>query len=361
MTVPEISFQDYLEAKAEVDDAALSSVVRRGLLTAVRNVVTEQPGLLRVLDLGTGSGVMVRRLLRDLGVVRSAGTALEICGVDLDAELIQAAGQLCPEGGDQPESGPESRPETGPESGPSSGPASRPETGPESGPSAGSGSVKVEFRVMSVEEALSDASSRELITAHALMDLLPLSATCTAVHNSLVPGGLFYSTINYNGLTRWYPQAEDAEFEQQLLSYYDRSMRRVRSDGCVQDGAASGGRLYEACSAAGLETLAIGGSDWCVFPKTEVDLGAGGRNADDTAGDPNADDRAASGVPAAAYTQGELRLLTWMLRNIYNEGVQKFASKPMDSWMRDRLDCLQHAKLAMVVHHLDLLARRKPE
>ncbi len=326
MTIPEISFPDYLEAKAEVDDAALNAVVRRGLLSATRQVVTRHPGRLRVLDLGTGSGVMVRRLLRDLGVVRSAGTALEICGVDLDAELIQAAGQLCREAGG----------------------------GQETHSSADSGRVKVEFRVMSVEEALSNATSWELVTAHALMDLLPLATTCAAVHDSLVPGGLFYSTINYNGLTRWYPEAEDAEFEQQLLSYYDRSMRRTRSDGCVQDGAASGGRLYQACSAAGLETLALGGSDWCVYPKVHGDGGAQG--VDTGAGDAGT----AGTGPAATYTQGEARLLTWMLRNIYNEGLREFATGLMDAWMRDRLRCLEQSKLVMVVHHLDLLARRRP-
>lgn len=350
MRVPDISFQDYLEAKAEVDDLALNSEVRRSLLSSVRELVTERhgprteatvhQGPLRVLDLGTGSGVMVRRMLRDLGVVRSAGTSLEICGVDLDAKLVEAAGVLCLENGSVP--------------------------GTVSETPADSGSVQVEFRVMSVEEALSTENSRELITAHALMDLLPLAATCAAVRRSLVPGGLFYATINYNGLTRFYPQAVDAEFEQQLLAHYDQSMRRVRDDGCVQDGAASGGRLYEACEGAGLEILALGGSDWCVFPKVEagVDGGVdGGVDFDLDVDVPTAADGggAASGIATPTYTEGERRLLSWMLRNIYNEGVQVFATELMDSWMRDRLHSLQHAKLAMVVHHLDLLARRELE
>ncbi|TVR91255.1 MAG: class I SAM-dependent methyltransferase [Spirochaetaceae bacterium] len=307
MIIPEISFPDYLEAKKEVDDSALNSTVRERLLSAIRHVVTEQTGTLRILDLGTGTGAMVRRLLRDLGSVQSAGMDLEILGVDIDQNLVETAKRLGAE--DWVESGSGSR------------------------HSAGSGEVKIEFRVMSVDKALAKENSCELITAHALMDLLPMAATCAAVHRSLVPGGLFYATINYNGLTRWYPKAEDAEFEQQLLSYYDRSMRRVREDGREQDGASSGGQLYEACSAAGLEVLALGGSDWCVFPK--VDVGT------------------------AAYTGGERSLLAWMLGNIYREGLQEFPASSMDTWMSGRLHCLQQERLAMVVHHLDVLARRR--
>ncbi len=321
MTIPEISFQEYLEAKREVDDSALNSEVRKRLLSGIRDAVTEHSGPLRVLDLGTGTGAMVRRLLRDLGVVRSSGKDLEMCGVDMDAALIETAKALCAEAWAA--------------------------SGLENRRSTGSGEVQIEFRVMSVERALAEENSRELISAHALMDLLPLDETCVAVRKSLVPGGLFYATINYNGLTRWYPKAEDAEFEQQLLSYYDRSMRRVREDGREQDGAASGGQLYEACGAAGLDVLALGGSDWCVFPK--VDVGSGAADGAE----------AQRGIPPA-YTKGELRLLTWMLGNIYKEGLREFTAGQMETWIQDRLACLQQERLAMVVHHLDVLARRRP-
>lgn len=322
MTIPEISFQDYLEAKKEVDNSALNAEVRKRLLSSIRDVVTEHSGPLRVLDLGTGSGAMVRRLLRDLGVVRSSGRDIEIRGVDIDAALIEAAEGLCTDAWVA--------------------------SGLENGRATGSGDVRIEFRVMSVEKALAEESSRELITAHALMDLLPMAATCAAVRRSLVPGGLFYATINYNGLTRWYPKAEDAEFEQQLLSYYDRSMRRVRAGGREQDGAASGGQLYEACRAAGLDVLALGGSDWCVFPKVDVGTGV-------------ADGGEARRGSPAAYTKGEVRLLTWMLGNIYKEGLQEFTADQMEAWIQDRLGCLQQERLAMVVHHLDVLARRRPQ
>jgi SAM-dependent methyltransferase len=323
MTIPDISFQDYLEAKTEVDERALNFEVRRHLLSDIGQWAASNRGPLRVLDLGTGTGAMVRRLVRDLGAVRSAGTALEICGIDLDAELIETAGRLRPTDALE-------------------------EVQDDMDP----GSLAVEFRVVSVEKALSEENSRELITAHALMDILPMAATCAAIRRSLVPGALFYATINYNGLTRWYPQAQDAEFERQLLAYYDRSMRRVRDDGSEHDGAASGGRLYEACSAAGLEVLAVGGSDWCVVPK--VNFGSGNSGGDS----PRGGNSGAGSTPA--YTADEVRFLGWMLRTMYQEGRKEFASGPMDSWMSDRLHCLQQATLALVVHNLDVLARRRP-
>ena len=57
---PSFDFADYLEAKIALDERSLNPDVRRACITRLR---TRQP-VLRWLDAGTGTGAMVRRLLR---------------------------------------------------------------------------------------------------------------------------------------------------------------------------------------------------------------------------------------------------------------------------------------------------------
>ncbi|HSB90987.1 MAG TPA: class I SAM-dependent methyltransferase [Anaerolineales bacterium] len=114
-------------------------------------------------------------------------------------------------------------------------------------------------------EAFADAQppgTADLLLAHAFLDLVDTPRSLPRLMQLLRPGGAFYFTLNFDGVTAFLPQADPA-FEERLMSAYHATMdeRRPRSSGRF-----TGRRLFEELPHLGATILDAGASDWWVRP-----------------------------------------------------------------------------------------------
>ena len=292
-------FEEYLEAKFALDERSLNASVRGALLEELQG-----RGHLTALDLGSGTGAMVRRLLRWF-----PGTDLSVTALDRNAELLatarlhirnelqrahfvinEHASGLCAE-------------------------------------SIGR-TVSVEFACCEIGEFDRPAASYDLVTTHAVADLLVPVALCRRIERWLRPGGYWYASVNYDGGTFLFPSCDESDFERELLECYDRSMEARRIDGQPTGGARSGSRLVSALAASSWTTIAYGTSDWNLTPLRGV------------------------------YRDCDSACLSAMLAFIHGEGEQGGLDPVhLARWTALRARQLVRGELGMIVHQLDLLAR----
>jgi SAM-dependent methyltransferase len=168
------------------------------------------------------------------------------------------------------------------------------------------------------------------LTAHAFLDLLPLASALRVARALLAPGGLFYSTLNYDGSTKLLPEDRDPGFEGALLEAYERSMELRRVNGEPTGGAFSGRRLRAELERGGFQVIGAGRSDWEVRP-------APGRQA-----------------PYAAV------FLQALLGMIAGEGLRAAGidEGKLEAWYERRSADLRAGRLGLMAHNLDLLAAR---
>jgi hypothetical protein len=106
----------------------------------------------------------------------------------------------------------------------------------------------------------------DLVMAHAVMDLVNIPETLNGFQHLLRPGGLLYLTLNYDGVTCFLPQWEP-EFEEMLVSRYHFSMDNRIIGGRSSGSSQSGRQLILHLLSAQLPLIAVGNSDWIVFPQ----------------------------------------------------------------------------------------------
>jgi hypothetical protein len=92
-----------------------------------------------------------------------------------------------------------------------------------------------------------------------VVDLMNLDEALTGIFECLVPGGLFWFSINFDGETIFLPEAP---LDAQVLDLYHRSMEPP-----IRNGSSKTGRqLLEVIPRFGATILEAGSSDWVVFP-----------------------------------------------------------------------------------------------
>jgi SAM-dependent methyltransferase len=331
--LPALDFPAYLEAKVAVDEASLNP----GLLARFRGLLEAEPSP-RLLDLGTGTGAMLRRVLGfDLrGDPLLCGLDLDPAGLELAASRIteklesrgfrvSAAGLEAPDASTVGVS-----------------PAGMEASGEQAAGTPASHRLvgqrderRIEIR-LAAGDLLEPGALQPLaesrfgfLTAHAFFDLLPLDPAHTIIRGLLRSGGVLYATINYEGATSLLPPHADEAFEEALLAAYDRSMEERRVGGAGTGGAHSGRRLYGTLVKAGFEVLGAGSSDWNVLP----DQGRHG--------------------------PGPTHFLEAILGLIAAEGLRSaFEAEALRRWYSDRIADVQNGRLGLVTHQLDLLATR---
>jgi SAM-dependent methyltransferase len=317
---PSFDYPAYLEAKYTIDSASLNASVFAQFRGRLRHTINP-----RILDLGTGTGAMLRRLLE----LELAGQ-VQLIGLDQEEQNL-AAGvyrieQALRSGGysiGEQRQSPEAKSIRG---------------------SRRDGEIRIELLRGDLLDPRTTGKLEpfDCITAHAFMDLMPLKRALTIIRTLLTADGVFYSTLNYDGLTVLLPEFENPGFERRLLQIYDRSMERRRSAGRKTGGSMSGRRLYGALLAGGFAILGMGSSDWNVFPSEGV------------------------------YTEEQRLFLTAMLSMIEGEarrlrrrsGAGRAAGgdpivdpQLLADWYADRLEAVQNNRLSLLVHQLDLLAK----
>jgi SAM-dependent methyltransferase len=309
LRLPGLDFQAFLEAKAPIDaaglDPGLSARFRRSL---------EAERTRRLLDVGTGTGAALRRFL----AFALAGD-LELVGLDSDAQSLGLARRCT---GEQLRA---------------QGFRLR-ERAQEEGWLLEADSAVRRVRVRLVRgdllapgtAALLGEGSFGCLTAHAVLDLLPLARALRAMRALLAPGGLLYATLNYDGFTVLRPEDLDPDFEQALLAAYNASMESRRVDGEPTGGAFCGRRLAAELQRGGFRVLGEGRSDWDVRP---------------------APDRHS---PEAAV------FLEALLGMVAGEGLRAAGldAGRLEAWWRRRNADLQAGRLGLAARNLDFLARR---
>ena len=216
------SFTRYLAAKQTIDDRSLNHDVWQALLTGL------PPGPVDILEVGAGTGTMIDRLAaRGLLARGGSYTALDADPANMAAAQTRLATAVLP--------------------------------------------VQLELVAEDVIDfARAERGRRQwdLLIAHAFLDLVDAPRLLPELFALLRPGGLFYFTINFDGLTILEPPVFH-EFNEQVIDLYHRTMDERQVDDRPTGGSRAGRALLTQVPAAGGEILAAGSSDWVVLPRGE--------------------------------------------------------------------------------------------
>ncbi|MFP4115166.1 MAG: hypothetical protein ACLFUA_12430 [Spirochaetales bacterium] len=309
-----VSFTDYLEAKLPLDAGSVHPPTFRAFLEQL-------PGDGRLcVDLGTGTGGAIRRTIEHLrhGSYRFLGLDSQptyTCLAErFTRDTLRRLGFV---------TGPPPRLVAGRPD------LERPECEIEIEYAHGDVlDANVQERVQALEPAT--------ITAHALMDSLPVNATIAAIRTMLVPGGHFYASLNYDGRTDLFPAFADGPLESAILARYNASMdeRTVRDRPIA--GSRSGRVLIGHLPRHGFEVVSFGAAVWSLSPEN------------------------------GTYPPHVRTVLDALLGMIHSEmivqidrGAATFDREQLDAWLHDRARRVEAGGLTVIVHHLDVLARRR--
>ena len=218
----------YLAAKTTVDDRALN----RQVLTELCRMMPA--GAPRVLEVGAGLGTMVARLM-DWGVVGAGEYVL----LDTDRQLLDHSRRwLCDWAAAR---------------------GLRTDLLPD-GLQVGDLRVRLVHAELGSYLETDHGALADVLIANAVLDLVDVPAILPGLLRLLIPGGVYWFTINYDGETIFAP---GHPHDDQVMQAYHRDMdERVRYG---QAGESRTGRhLFHHLRAAGAPALAAGSSDWVV-------------------------------------------------------------------------------------------------
>ncbi|MDB5921137.1 MAG: uncharacterized protein JWN13_73 [Betaproteobacteria bacterium] len=301
-----IELADYLEAKFPLDERSLNTDVRQACFERLGR----KRGVLHCLDVGTGTGAMVRRLLDS-----ELKTSLAITAVDHDASALKIgaiaiAAQLNRLGY-----------------------RARAHASGIEAEHAGR-QIRVDLLCRGLFEFEPAKSARyDFISAHSFMDIVPMARALSLFSAWLAQEGVLYATLNYDGDTALFPLYRDPAFETAVLAEYDASMERRRVQGEPTGGARSGRRLYSLLAETGFDVAAYGSSDWNITPRE-------GRYRDRDA--------------------DVLRALLFMIRG-ESERQPGIDRDRLARWYAERSAQLESGALGMIVHQLDIVATRRQD
>jgi len=312
------NFREYLEAKFFVDGESLNRRTYTAFVTLLSRM--ENPFL---LDVGTGTASMIRRVIES-----SPSPRMVLYGVDANRDLLDAGRRQVAELFDDHDFAIKSGDQI---------------------TTATKGDQVIEVHLVAGDlfDPKLQSSLRKLpfnvVTTHAYMGGVPLEPALALFGEILPKGGLFYSTINYDGTTELLPFFDDRGFEQELLEVYNRSMdgdktvrRRVEGppskngNGSTTGGSRTGSVLYDRVARSGFSVSGFGSSDWTVFPWH-------GR-----------------------YSSQEEIFLNTLLLTMYEEGLRHphLDRYTLSTWYAERSQSVEERKLSLITHQTDILAVR---
>jgi SAM-dependent methyltransferase len=295
------SFSRYLEAKKSVDDRALNRLTWDTLHAELDGGHFATP--LRVLEVGAGIGTMLQRMV-DWKLLSSA----DYTALDLDPQNINSAKQRLIAWADQASPIPQ-------------------------GVILNKGEARISLEIETVdlhEFARRHTGKRtwDLLVAHAVLDLLDIPSTLPQLFNLLPGNGLFYFTINFDGLTALEP-ALDSELDDLILHLYHNTMDNRLIDGVLSGDSRTGRHLFSNLQRAGAQVIQAGASDWVVFPHQ------GGYPADET------------------------YFLHFIIHTIQTAltGHPKLDARQFAAWITGRHDQVKRGELVYIAHQIDIFGR----
>jgi len=286
----------FLAAKTTVDDRALN---RQVLAELCRLMPAGAP---RVLEVGAGLGTMVARLV-DWGLINAGEYTL----LDVDRQLLDDSRRwLCDWA------------------------AAR---GVRSDPLP-DGLRVGDLRVRLVQAELGsylEAGHRALadvLIANAVLDLVDVPAVLPGLLRLLIPGGLYWFTINYDGESIFTP---NHPYDDQIMRAYHRDMDERFRYGGPPGESRTGRRLFHYLRTVGAPALAAGSSDWVVSARPD-------RNYPDD----------------EAYF---LRSILNAFQNALRNGEERVEPARLADWLAVRGRQLAAGELVYIAHQLDFAGR----
>ena len=289
-------FARYLTAKTTVDDRALN---RQVLAELGRLLPADAP---RVLEVGAGLGTMVARLL-DWGVVGAGEYVL----LDADRELLECSRRWLRDWAD--------------------GRGVRSDLRPD-------GLQVGDLRVRLVHAELGDyltaaaVEPADVLIANAVLDLVDVPAVLPGLLRLLVPGGVYWFTINYDAESIFAP---GHRHDDQVMRAYHRDMDERFRYGRPAGESRTGRRLFHHLRDAGAPALAAGSSDWVVHA-----------------------------APDGNYPADEAYFLRSILSTIgdaLRSRQDRVAPADLADWLAVRSRQLAAGELVYIAHQLDFVGR----
>ena len=278
MSEPEYSFVRYLAAKKSVDDRALNRHVMDAFQRILGEIDTE---IVEILEIGAGIGTMAERLIEcEMMPPNARYTTVDA----VESNIAEARRRLAPLM-DQ---------------------------------------VIFDLRATDVFDLLADQSSDQqwdVLIAHAFLDLIDLQNELPRLLSLLKPGGVFWFTVNFDGVTAFEPILDPA-FDAAIVDLYHTSME-ARISGAPETGR----RLLTRLLALRAEIRAAGSSDWVVVP---------GRNG---------------------YRDDEAYFLHFIIHTVDAElhDHPELDGQRFREWVAARHRQIDHGELVYIAHQLDMV------
>ena len=219
----------YLAAKTTVDDRALN----RPVLAELRRLMPA--GAPRVLEIGAGLGTMAARLA-DWGAIGAGEYTL----LDADRQLLDRSRQWLSDWAAAQGLRTGERPD---------------------GLQVGDLRVRLVHAELGSYLEAAPPEPADVLIANAVLDLVDVPAVLPGLLRLLVPGGVYWFTINYDGESIFAP---GHPHDDQIMQAYHRDMDERIRYGRPAGESRTGRRLFHYLRAAGAPALAAGSSDWVV-------------------------------------------------------------------------------------------------
>jgi hypothetical protein len=191
--------------------------------------------------------------------------------------------------------------------------------------------VRVILETISIEDFLAQQNGRQswdLLVAHAFLDLVDIPTVLSGLFPLLSEAGLFYFSLNFDGLTILEPVL-DHELDTLILTLYHRSMDERLVAGKQTGDSLTGRHLFLRILQAGGMISAAGASDWVVFPRS------------------------------GGYTADESYFLHYILHTINQQlsGHPDLAQERFRAWIAERHAQVERGELIYLAHQLDILGK----
>src|SRR5580692_10808836 len=289
-------FARYLAAKATVDDRALN----RQVLAELGRLMPA--GAPRVLEVGAGLGTMVARLMDWDAIV-----AGEYILLDADRQLLEGSRRWLRDWA-----------------------ATRGLRGDvlPDGLQIGDLRVRLVHAELGSYLEAGHGALADVLIANAVLDLVDVPAVLPGLLRLLVPGGVYWFTINYDGESIFAP---GYHHDDQVMRAYHRDMDERIRYGRPAGESRTGRGLFHHLRDAGAPALAAGSSDWVVYP-----------------------------APDGSYPAGEahfLRSILNTIRDALRNRQDRVEPADLADWLAVRYRQLAAGELVYIAHQLDFAGR----
>ena len=291
-----LDYARYLAAKTTVDDRALN---RHVLAELCRLMPAGAP---RVLEVGAGLGTMVARLM-DWGAVGAGEYIL----LDADRQLLDRSRRWLSDWATARGLHSDLLPD---------------------GLRVGDLRVRLVHAELGSYPETAHEAPADVLIANAVLDLVDVPAILPGLLRFLLPGGVYWFTINYDGESIFMP---GHPHDDRIMHAYHRDMDERFRYGRPAGESRTGRRLFDYLRDAGAPAMAAGSSDWVV-------------HAD----------------PDGNYPGDEAYFLRSILHTIQNAlRNRRDRVEPADlaDWLAERRRQLAAGELVYIAHQLDFVGR----